>query len=348
MLAPATKRFPPAPVALWRGMTSVAHPPEDHEHGPDDGHAHDHAPGSGGDGHRVHDHAPADFGRAFLIGTILNLGFVVVEAGYGLASNSVALLADAGHNLSDVLGLLVAWGASVLARREPSATFTYGLRRSSILSALFNAVFLLVAIGAIAVESVQRLSNPEPVAGTTVMAVAAVGILVNGITAWLFARGRKGDLNIRGAFLHMAADAAVSAGVVVSGFLILRTGWLWLDPATSIAIVLVILVGTWGLLKRAVGMSLDRVPEHIPPADVVTALEALPGVTQIHDLHIWSLSTTEVALTCHLVMPAGCPGDAFLTRASALMHDRFRIEHSTFQVERGDGEECRRDSAAAV
>ena len=271
---------------------------------------------------------------------MLNVGFVAVEAVYGLLSNSVALLADAGHNLSDVLGLLLAWGAATLSKRQPSANFTYGLRRSSILSALFNAVFLLVAIGAIAFEAIQRLGDPQPVAGGTVMAVASVGILVNGITAWLFARGGKHDLNIRGAYLHMAADAAVSAGVVVSGLLILQTGWLWIDSATSLIVVAVILVGTWGLLRRSVNMALDRVPEHIPPADVTDALAALPGVTRVHDLHIWSLSTTEVALTCHLVMPAGCPGDAFLREVSDLLHHRFRIGHSTIQVERAYIEQC--------
>jgi cobalt-zinc-cadmium efflux system protein len=271
---------------------------------------------------------------------VLNVGFVAVEAVYGLLSNSVALLADAGHNLSDVLGLLLAWGAATLSKRQPSANFTYGLRRSSILSALFNAVFLLVAIGAIAFEAIQRLGDPQPVAGGTVMAVASVGILVNGITAWLFARGGKHDLNIRGAYLHMAADAAVSAGVVVSGLLILQTGWLWIDSATSLIVVAVILVGTWGLLRRSVNMALDRVPEHIPPAEVTDALAALPGVTRVHDLHIWSLSTTEVALTCHLVMPAGCPGDAFLREVSDLLHHRFRIGHSTIQVERAYIEQC--------
>ena len=271
---------------------------------------------------------------------MLNVGFVAVEAVYGLLSNSVALLADAGHNLSDVLGLLLAWGAATLSKRQPSANFTYGLRRSSILSALFNAVFLLVAIGAIAFEAIQRLGDPQPVAGGTVMAVASVGILVNGITAWLFARGGEHDLNIRGAYLHMAADAAVSAGVVVSGLLILQTGWPWIDSATSLIVVAVILVGTWGLLRRSVNMALDRVPEHIPPADVTDALAALPGVTRVHDLHIWSLSTTEVALTCHLVMPAGCPGDAFLREVSDLLHHRFRIGHSTIQVERAYIEQC--------
>jgi cobalt-zinc-cadmium efflux system protein len=268
------------------------------------------------------------------------MGFVALETGYGLAANSVALLADAGHNLSDVLGLLVAWGAATLSRRQPSAHFTYGLRRSSILAALFNAVFLLVAVGAIALEAIDRLADPQPVASGTVMAVAAVGIAINGVTAWLFASGRKDDINIRGAFLHMAADAAVSAGVVVSGYVILRTGWLWLDPATSLVIVAVIMAGTWGLLRDSVAMSLDRVPAGIAPEEVKASLAALPGVTRVHDLHIWSMSTTEVALTAHLVMPHGSPGDAFLHDASAMLHDRFEIGHTTIQVECDETNAC--------
>jgi cobalt-zinc-cadmium efflux system protein len=295
-----------------------------------------------------HTHPVTSFGRAFLIGTILNVGFVVIEAGYGIASNSMALLADAGHNLSDVLGLLIAWGAAALSTRKPSIHFSYGFRRTSILAALFNAVFLLVAIGAIAFEAIRRLSHPQAVEGGVVMAVAAIGIVVNGVTAWLFARGGKRDINIRGAFLHMAADAAVSAGVVVSGFLVIRTGWLWLDPATSLVIVAVILIGTWGLLRRSLGMSLDRVPEGIAPADVDRALADLPGVTRVHDLHIWSMSTTEVALTCHLVMPDGCPGDAFLHDASAMLHSRFEIGHSTIQVERDEAEACLQAPADTV
>ena len=290
-------------------------------------------------GHHHH-HAPTDYGRAFLIGIVLNLGFVAVEAFYGIMSNSVALLADAGHNLSDVLGLVLAWGAATLSKRERSAHFTYGLRRTTILSALFNAIFLLVAIGAIAFEAIERLGDPQPVAGATVMAVASVGIIVNGVTAWLFARGSKHDLNIRGAFLHMAADALVSAGVVVSGLLILRTGWAWLDPVTSLVVVAVILVGTWRLLRRSINMALDRVPEHIPPAEVFAELEALPGVAKVHDLHIWSLSTTEVALTCHLVMPAGTPGDDFLRDVSERLHHRFGIGHATIQVERAVVRQC--------
>lgn len=287
-----------------------------------------------------HTHAPASFGRVFLIGTLLNIGFVIVEAGYGISINSVALMADAGHNLSDDLGLLIAWGAATLSKRRPSSHYSYGLRRTSILAALFNAVFLLVAIGAIAFEAIQRLLHPQPVAGAIIMGVAAVGIIINGITAWLFASGRKGDINIRGAFLHMAADAAVSAGVVVAGFLVIKTGWLWLDPAVSLAIVAVILIGTWGLLRSSVAMSLDRVPETIAPAEVTSALTALPGVAKVHDLHIWSMSTTEVALTCHLVMPDGCPGDSFLHETSEMLHHRFEIGHSTIQVERDDQEAC--------
>lgn len=287
-----------------------------------------------------HAHTPANFGRAFLVGTLLNISFVAVEAGYGISVNSVALLADAGHNLADVLGLIIAWGAASLSKREPSEQYSYGLRRTSILAALFNSLFLLVAVGAIAFEAVQRLIHPQPVEGGVIMAVAAVGIVVNGVTAWLFARGRKGDINIRSAFLHMAADAAVSVGVVAAGFLVIRTGWLWLDPATSLMIVAVIFVGTWSLLRSSVAMSLDRVPESIAPAQVQAALIALPGVIKVHDLHIWSMSTTEVALTCHLVMPDGCPGDSFLHDTSAMLHDRFEIGHATIQVERDEHEAC--------
>lgn len=313
----------------------VLRPPHDgHGHG---GHAH---------GAHGHHHAPASFGRAFLIGISLNLAFVAIEAGYGISVNSVALLADAGHNLSDVLGLVIAWGAASLSRRDPTPHYSYGLKRSSILAALFNAVFLLVAVGAIAFEAVQRLLQPQPVAGGTIMAVAAVGILVNGITAWLFASGRKGDINIRGAFIHMAGDAVVSLGVVLAGFAVTRTGWLWLDPATSLLIVAVILVGTWSLLRQSVGMALDRVPEGIAPHEVTDALSALPGVTKVHDLHIWPMSTTEVALTCHLVMPAGCPGDDFLHDAADMLHSRFEIGHATIQVEVNEDVACPSPCAA--
>jgi cobalt-zinc-cadmium efflux system protein len=273
-----------------------------------DHHHHDH-------GHAGHVHAPANFGRAFAIGIGLNAAFVLVEAGYGFVSNSTALLADAGHNLSDVLGLLVAWIAAVLSKRPPTPRLTYGLRNTSIL------------------EAIQRLLHPEPVAGMTVIVVAAVGIVINGLTAWLFASGRDGDLNIRGAYLHMAADAAVSVGVVAAGVLIMVTGWLWVDPVTSLLIVAVIVWGTWGLLRESTAMSMAAVPSTIDPATVRSYLAGLPGVVSIHDLHIWPMSTTETALTAHLVMPAGNPGDAFLIETCRRLSHDFKIGHATLQVE---------------
>lgn len=301
---------------------SHAHDHGDHQHGD---HAHSH--GAGG-----HVHAPANFGPAFAIGIALNTAFVIVEAIYGYASNSTALIADAGHNLSDVLGLAVAWIAVVLSKRPPSPRYTYGLRGSSILAALFNAVFLLIAVGAIGWEAIQRLLNPEPVAEMTVIIVATIGIVINGFTAWLFASGSKNDINIRGAYLHMAADAAVSAGVVVAAFVIMFTGWLWLDPAVSLVIVAVIVWGTWGLLRDSTAMSLDAVPPGIDPVAVRQYLEQRPGVTQVCDLHIWPMSTTEVALTCHLVMPSGYPGDTFLLQAARQLNEEFNIQHTTIQV----------------
>ncbi|MBX9841302.1 MAG: cation diffusion facilitator family transporter [Xanthobacteraceae bacterium] len=288
-----------------------------------------------------HDHAPADFGRAFVIGTALNVTFVIVEVVFGLLSNSTALLADAGHNVSDILGLLVSWVAAVLAKRPPTATYTYGLRSSSILAALFNAMFLLVAVGAIGWEAVQRLSNPQPVASTTVMVVAGIGILVNGGTALMFMSGRKGDINIEGAFLHMAADAMVSAGVVIAALAILLTGWQWLDAAASLAICVVILWSTWGLLRKSTRMSLAAVPESIDPAAVRDFLSKQPGVSEIHDLHIWAMSTTTTALTCHLVMPSGHPGDEFLQHVTAALEHRFQIHHSTLQIEVSELTACR-------
>lgn len=311
-------------------------PPHDHAH-----HGHSH-------GHAGHAHAPADFGRAFLIGTLLNTGFVAIEAGYGILANSVALLADAGHNLSDVLGLLVAWGAATLAKRGPSERYTYGLRRSSILAALFNAVFLLVAVGAIGLEAVRRLAAPAPVESGVVMAVACAGIAVNGVTAALFASGRRGDINIRGAFLHMVGDAAVSAGVVVAAFLVSRTGWLWLDPLTSIGIVAIILVGTWRLLRDALTLALDAVPPGIDPQAVGAALAGLPGVERVHDLHIWPMSTTEAALTCHLFMPGGAQRDSFLHATSVMLERRFGIAHVTIQIETEAEDECRQAAAGAL
>ena len=252
----------------------------------------------------------------------------------------MALLADAGHNLSDVLGLVVAWVAVVLAKRAPSARYTYGMKGSSILAALFNAVFLLVAVGAIAWEAIQRFGEPAPVAGKTVMIVAAVGILVNGITAWLFASGAKADINIKGAFLHMAADASVSAGVVIAGLVILYTGWTWLDPVVSLAIVAVIVWSTWGLLRDSLTLSLAAVPPGIDPPAVRSHLEGLPGVTALHDLHVWAMSTTEICLTAHLLMPGGRPDDAFLMDAATGIKERFGIGHTTLQVETSADTAC--------
>ena len=292
------------------------------------GHAHDHA----------HDpaHAPKDFGTAFAVGIALNLAFVAIEAGYGAWANSLALIADAGHNLSDVLGLVLAWGASVLVRSQPTARRTYGLRRSTVLASLANALLLLVAIGAIAWEAIGRFQQAQPVATGVVMAVAAVGVVVNGVTAWLFASGAKHDLNLRGAFLHMAADAGVSVGVIASALAMRATGWAWLDPATSLAIVVVIAIGTWGLLRDSVNLALDAVPNHVDPVAVEAYLAALPGVQAVHDLHIWGMSTTEVALTVHLVKPDASVDDALLARIRHDLQERFGIGHSTVQFELGD------------
>ncbi len=293
-------------------------------------HHHDH-------GHH-HDHPHADFGRAFAIGITLNLIFVAVEVVYGLKANSTALLSDAGHNLSDVLGLAIAWGGAKLAARPPTKRFTWGLRSSSILAAMANGLLLMVALGAIALEAVQRIADPQPVAGPTMMAVAAVGIGMNGVTALLFARGRRGDINIQGAFLHMVGDAAVSAAVVVAGLLILWTGVSLIDPVLSLAIAALIFWQTYGLLSRSVAMSLGAVPEGIDYDAVADALAAQPGVARVHDLHIWPSSTTETVLTAHLVMPDGPPGDAFLSALGEMLHDRFDIDHMTVQIEQGDAD----------
>jgi cobalt-zinc-cadmium efflux system protein len=298
-------------------------------------HDHEH-----GDGLPGHSHAPKDFGFAFALGTALNVGFVVLEALAGLAANSMALLADAGHNLSDVLGLLMAWGASVLMKRRPTRQYTYGFGSSTILAALANAVLLLVAVGAIAWEAVERLTAPPPVTGMTMIIVAGLGILVNGFTAWLFASGSSHDLNIRGAYLHMAADAAISFGVVVAGILMLMTGWNWLDPVVSLVIVALIIWGTWGLLRDSTRLALHGVPAGIDPAQVQTRLAALPGVASLHDLHIWPMSTTETALTCHLIMPGGHPGDAFILQATQMLNDEFQIRHATLQFEVGNDVPC--------
>lgn len=290
------------------------------------GHGHDHSHGHG------HSHAPADFGRAFAIGVVLNSAFVVVEATYGILSGSMALVADAGHNLSDVLALLLAWAANVAAKKPASARFTYGFKSSTILAALANAMLLAIAIGAILFETIHRMVDPAPVEGMTMIVVAGIGILINTGTALLFLRGRHDDLNIRGAFLHMAADALVSVGVVIAGVAILMTGQVWIDPVTSLLIVAVIAWGTWGLAKDSIKMGLLAVPEGIDETKVREHLSALPGVSDVHDLHIWPMSTTETALTAHLIMPSGHPGDAFLSSLAEELDHRFGIGHATVQV----------------
>lgn len=295
-------------------------------------HQHDHHHGFG----HAHSHAPKDFGRAFIIGIVLNTVFVAAEAIYGILGNSLALLADAGHNLSDVLGLALAWGASVLSRRRPSSRFTYGLRSTSILAALVNAVLLLLVTGGIAWEAILRLRTPAPIEGGTVIAVALVGVVINTATALLFLSGRKGDLNVRGAFLHMAADAAITLGVVVAGVVIVQTGWNWLDPVSSLVIALLVILGTWGLLRDSVNLALHAVPAGIDTAQVRAYLGAIEGVTEVHDLHIWGMSTTETALTAHLVCPRGYPGDALRQAMSCELRDRFGISHATIQIETGD------------
>ncbi|WP_272976215.1 cation diffusion facilitator family transporter [Deinococcus geothermalis] len=291
--------------------------------------------------HHGHSHAPASYGRAFAIGITLNVAFVLLELTYGFLSRSLALVADAGHNASDVLGLLISWGAYILAKRKPSARYTYGLRRSSILASLANAVLLFVAVGAILLEAVRRLTHPEPITAVTVMWVAAVGIVINAVTAYLFASGSRHDLNLRSAFQHMMADALVSLGVVIAGALMALTGWLWLDPAISLLVAAVILLGSWGLLRESVNLTLDAVPEGVDPATIKAYLAALPGVMEVHNLHVWGMSTTEIALTAHLVMPNGIPNDTFYTQVQHELHDEFGIEHATLQVEYGGAEACR-------
>ena len=297
----------------------------DHNH--DGGHDHGYA------------HGQRNFGSIFAIATALNVGLVAIEAVYGIAAHSVALLADAGHNLGG-LGLLIAWGAHVLARVRPTARYTYGFRQS-ILAALLNGAILLVATGAIAWEAIQRFVEPADVAGVTVMIVAAVAIALNSLSAWLLMSGQKRDLNVRAAFLHMVADAGVSLGVVIAGGVILLTGWNWIDPAVSIVISAVIIWGTWGLLREAVDQSLSAVPADIDPEVLADYLRQLPDVTAIHDLHVWAMSTTETALTCHLVMPKGHPGDEFLRKAYQELHNKFAIAHPTLQIELGDAGVCK-------
>lgn len=296
----------------------------------------------GHDAHdHIHDHSGHSHGNfskqgsAFAISIALNTAFVAIEFFYGFMANSTALMADAGHNLSDVLGLLLAWAAVILAQKKPTSRYTYGLRSTSILAALANAILLLVACGAIAWEAALRFSEPPVVSSLTVTLVAAVGIVINGLSAWLLVKGSRNDLNMRGAYLHMAADAAVSMGVVISGLVMMFTGWFWLDSTVSIVIVLVIVVGTWGLLRESIQLALSAVPKHINVAAIEEYLCQYNGVTNIHDLHIWGMSTTETALTVHLVMPQGYPGDAQMDDIANTLKVRFSIQHSTLQIEQG-------------
>ena len=298
-----------------------------------------------GHAHQLHDHghshAPADFGRAFAIGITLNLGFVVAETIFGFLANSMSLLADAGHNLSDVLGLVVAWSGAIMAKRAASPRFTYGLKKAPILAALANSLFLLIAVGAIGAEAIRRLIHPSTTQGAMVMVVAGVGIVVNGITALMFARGREHDINIRGAYLHMAADAAVSAGVLCAGAIIMWTGQRWVDPVMGLVVAAVILWSSIGLLRESVWMSLAGVPSGIDVDVIEGELSRLPGVETVHDLHVWPLSTTENALTAHLVAPQVASTDELLRTARSMLHDRFGIDHCTLQVERTHLEDTR-------
>jgi cobalt-zinc-cadmium efflux system protein len=307
---------------------------DDHHHKHETGHAHNHGAG----GHHHHQAPQAGQGRTFAIAVGLNLLIVVVQAVYGFIAHSTALLADAGHNLSDVLGLLLAWGAVWLGTRKPSERYTFGLGSSSILASLANAALLLFACGAIVLEAVQRLLNPAPVAGLDVFIVATLGMVVNGFSAWLFMRGSKEDLNVRGAFLHMAADAAISAAVAVSGLVILFTGASWLDPVMSILVVGVIVVGTWGLGRDAMRLAMGAVPPGVDKPGIERYLAGLPGVTDVHDLHVWALSTTENAMTAHLVMPQGHPGDVFVDAIVVALRREHAMNHATLQVERGTTE----------
>jgi cobalt-zinc-cadmium efflux system protein len=299
-------------------------------HGPaSHSHSHGHA------GHH-HAHAPvAGHGRAFALAVVLNIAIVVAQTVYGVLAHSTALLADAGHNLSDVLGLLLAWGAAWLATRRPSARYTFGYGSSSILASLVNAGLLLFACGVIVAEAIGRLINPAPVAGLAVFVVAMGGVVINGISAWLFMRGQQDDLNIRGAFLHMAADAGISAAVAVSGLVILYTNWTWLDPVMSLLVVAVVVVGTWGLLRDSVRLALDAVPPGVDLQGIRDYLAGQPGVVDVHDLHVWALSTTGNALSAHLVMPAGHPGDESLDGIVLTLRERFSMHHATLQVDLG-------------
>lgn len=335
--------LPGTPVYRWlSGMNEDRHRRDEHDD-------HDHDPSHGGLEHshdhrlfHAHSHAPANFGAAFAVGILLNGGFVVAEVVCGLFSHSLALVADAGHNTSDVLGLLLAWGAAAWSKRQASGRHTYGWKRSSILAALGNAIFLLVSVGVIAWEAVRRFRNPQALSASTMIWVSAAGILVNGITALMFAAGRKSDLNVRAAFAHMAADAIISAGVVVAGIVILFTGWSWLDPVMSLVLSAIIVAGTWGLLRDSVGLALDAVPAGVELDAVRSYLSALPKVANVHHVHVWGLSTNESALTAHLVLTTGAVDNDLLHRICHELKDRFGIGHTTIQFE-ACGDRCPSD-----
>lgn len=304
-------------------------------------HNHDHSHG--------HSHSPPANNFAFAVGITLNCGFVLAEVVYGLSAHSLALLSDAGHNMSDVFGLLIAWGAIHIGKSLPTKHRTYGLRRSSILAALINAIILLLVVGGITWEAIQRIAHPQVVAGTTIIWVAAAGVVINTISALLFMSGRERDLNIKGAFLHMAGDAAVSLGVVFIGFGIHKTGWQWLDPAVSILISIIIIWGTWGLLRESFNLAMDAVPAGIDPHAVESYLSRLDGVKAVHDLHIWGMSTTEAALTVHLVMPNPPTDDKFLHEVGHELQEHFEICHITIQIEHGDSDIiCHQEPAHVV
>ncbi|MBX3661871.1 MAG: cation transporter [Burkholderiales bacterium] len=292
----------------------------------DHGHAHPQDP-------HGHDHPMPAHGRAFGIGILLNIGFVIIEAWYGWVTGSLALLADAAHNLSDVGGLLLAWAAFAAARLKPDERHTYGWRRGSILASFANAIILLVAMGSLGWEAIQRFADPSPISAVTVIVVAAIGVVVNAVTAWLFMAGSKSDLNIRGAFLHMAADALVSVGVVIAGLLYLWQGWLWIDPLASLVIAAVVVIGTWSLFRQSLHLLFDGVPEHINLAEVLSALQQVPGVASVHDLHVWAMSTAEQSLTAHLVATGERSNNDMLLAAQQVLRERFGIEHVTLQIE---------------
>lgn len=286
--------------------------------------------------HHHHHHEKPDYNRAFAVGVVLNIIFVVIEVSYGVIANSLALITDAGHNLSDVMGLLMAWGASYLAGKQPSLRRTYGYSRATILASMFSGLLLLAAVVVIGWEAFQRFFEPAQPAGKTIMVVAAIGVVINSVTAWFFVSGKEHDLNIRGAYLHMAADALVSLGVVISGFVIWKFGLDWFDPLSSLIIAVVILWSTWGLLRDSLNLAIDGVPRGVDPDEVRGWLNSQPGVEGMHDLHIWPMSTTETALTVHLLMPSPPADDSFLHDLALQLQEQFKISHATFQVERGD------------